>query len=48
MAALRAPTIATTIHPSCAHRKPSRAASAAEASANGSANTECENLIIRP
>ena len=49
MAALRAATMATTIQPSCrALTPPSRAASAAEASANGSANTECEKRIIRP
>src|SRR5258708_34978893 len=51
MATDRAATIATTIHASLAH-KPSRAnpasrqASSAPVSANGSANTECSNLII--
>ena len=48
MAALRAPTIATRIHSSCASGTRRRAARAAEASANGSAKTECESLIMRP
>src|ERR1700693_1337715 len=51
MAADRAPTIATTIHSNLpANTRParwlSRKASKAPVSANGSANTECSNLII--
>src|SRR5580700_3159112 len=51
MAADRAPTIATTIHSSLNANTPpvrcfSRNASNAPVSANGSANTECSNLII--
>ena len=49
IAALRAETIATTIHRIWrAVTPPSCAASAAEVSANGSAKTECEKRIIRP
>ena len=52
IAAERAPTIARTIHSQlfCRKRSPasgfSRKASSAPVSANGSANTECSNLII--
>ena len=51
IAAERAPTIATTIqssfHAESVGREPSsRIASSAPVSANGSANTECSNLII--
>ena len=49
IAALRAETMATTIQRSCRAVMPeARAASEAEASANGSAKTECEKRIIRP
>src|SRR5690348_486840 len=51
MAADRAPTMATTIQAVLIHsrrrsRPPSRMASTAPVSANGSAKTECSNLII--
>src|SRR5579864_6724778 len=50
IAADRAATIATTIHKTCLSVgqpcKVARAASNAPVSANGSANTECSNLII--
>ena len=55
MAQERAPTIATMIHTICCHEGhpgaapaagAERAASNAPISANGSANTECSNLII--
>src|SRR5882757_7955386 len=50
IAAERAATIATTIHKTCRSvGQPcnvARAASSAPVSANGSANTECSNLII--
>ena len=50
MAADRAATIATTIHRTCRNVgqpcRVARAASSAPVSANGSANTECSNLII--
>ena len=49
MAALRAPTMATTIHSACPARMPTPwAASAAEVRAKGSANTVCEKRIMRP
>jgi hypothetical protein len=48
MAALRAPTMATRIHPSRPQGTGPSRASAAEASAKGSAKIECENLIMRP
>jgi hypothetical protein len=48
MAALRAPIMATTIQGSSRQGTRPFAATAAEASAKGSANTECENLIMRP
>src|SRR6267142_2959655 len=50
MAALRAATMATMIHRNCLHVgqpcEVKRAASSAPVSANGSAKTECSNLII--
>ena len=51
MAADRAATIATTIHSTLVHMTAlaigcSRNASIAPVSANGSANTECSNLIM--
>jgi hypothetical protein len=48
MAALRAPTIATTIHTSVRSGTWPPPASTAEARANGSANTECDSLTMRP
>src|ERR1019366_5350593 len=46
IAAERAETIATTIHPSCRHAGRPPAASMAPQSANGSAKIECSHLII--
>src|SRR6185312_7905357 len=46
MAALRAPTMATTIQPSTPHGGQPPAASMAPSSAKGRAKTECSNLII--
>ena len=46
MAAERAETMATTIHPSCRHAGKPPAASMAPQSANGSAKIECSHLII--
>src|SRR6202011_571471 len=50
IAAERAATIATTIHATCRNVgqpcRETRAASSAPVSANGSAKTECSNLII--
>src|SRR2546427_1914322 len=50
MAALRAATMAVTIHNSCCQEgqpcQVKRAANNAPVSANGNANTECSNLII--
>ena len=48
IAALRAPTIATTIHRSVRQGTRPPPASTAEASANGSAKTECDSLTMRP
>ncbi len=49
IAALRADTMATTIQKTCLPViPPACAARAAEVSANGRANTECEKRIIRP
>ena len=46
IAALRAATIATITHTTCDQRNgASRQASSAPVKANGSANTECENLM---
>ena len=46
MAALRAPTMATISQKTCRQAGQPRAASIAPVSANGSAKTECSNLII--
>jgi hypothetical protein len=46
IAALRAETIATITQRTCRHSNgATRQASSAPVSANGSANTECENLM---